>query len=90
MRAGDATRDEHQGGGKCFYRSRFCLENRGLGQHYMVTNAPCVRRDLPLHAVVQNMLCYDPQRRISAKDAMDHLYFDNLNPAIKNMGIERP
>lgn len=35
---------------------------------------------------VQNMLVFDPQRRVSAKDAMEHPYFENLNAAVKNAG----
>lgn len=34
----------------------------------------------------QNMLVFDPQRRVSAKDAMEHPYFENLNAAVKNVG----
>lgn len=34
----------------------------------------------------QNMLVFDPQRRVSAKDAMEHPYFENLNAAVKNAG----
>lgn len=36
----------------------------------------------------QNMLVFDPQRRVSAKDAMEHPYFENLNAAIKNIGSD--
>lgn len=36
----------------------------------------------------QNMLVYDPQRRISAKDAMEHPYFEDLNAAVKNLRPE--
>lgn len=32
------------------------------------------------------MLVFDPQRRVSAKDAMEHPYFENLNPTVKNAG----
>jgi cyclin-dependent kinase len=35
------------------------------------------------------MLVYDPQQRISAKDAMEHAYFDDLSDAIKTIGGER-
>jgi hypothetical protein len=33
--------------------------------------------DVPLH-VAQKMLQYDPARRISARDAMDHAFFADL------------
>lgn len=36
--------------------------------------------------LLSNMLVYDPQRRVSAKDAMEHPYFEDLNAAIKNIG----
>eukprot|EP00903_Cladosiphon_okamuranus_P006740 g6575.t1 len=36
--------------------------------------------------LLQNMLVFDPQRRVSAKDAMEHPYFENLNAAVKNAG----
>jgi len=38
--------------------------------------------------LVQRMLCYDPGRRISAEDAMEHEFFHDLSPAIKGMGFE--
>ena len=36
--------------------------------------------------LLHQMLAFDPQQRISARDAMSHPYFDDLSPAIKNMG----
>jgi len=35
--------------------------------------------------LLSSMLRYEPQQRISAKAAMQHPYFDDLDPAIKNM-----
>jgi serine/threonine protein kinase len=32
------------------------------------------------------MLQFDPAKRVSAADAMNHPYFANLSPAIKQMG----
>ncbi|CAM9188652.1 unnamed protein product [Choristocarpus tenellus] len=36
-------------------------------------------------SLFESMLIYNPERRISAKDAMEHPYFDHLNPALKNI-----
>ncbi|CAM9863752.1 unnamed protein product, partial [Discosporangium mesarthrocarpum] len=40
-------------------------------------------------SLFESMLVYDPQRRISAKDAMEHPYFDHLSPNVKNIGAEQ-
>uniref|UniRef100_A0A6V1T4R7 Cyclin-dependent kinase 2 homolog n=1 Tax=Heterosigma akashiwo TaxID=2829 RepID=A0A6V1T4R7_HETAK len=50
---------------------------------HLVPNLEALGVDL-----LQRMLCYDPGQRISAQDAMDHPFFDDLSPAIKNMGLE--
>lgn len=39
----------------------------------------CVLNAVEYHVVVQKMLQYDPANRISAKDALDHPYFDSLD-----------
>uniref|UniRef100_A0A7S2XXW5 Cyclin-dependent kinase 2 homolog n=1 Tax=Fibrocapsa japonica TaxID=94617 RepID=A0A7S2XXW5_9STRA len=38
--------------------------------------------------LLTKMLCYDPAKRISAQEAMGHPYFDDLSPAIRNLGFE--
>mmetsp|Transcript_23287 Transcript_23287/g.46356 ORF Transcript_23287/g.46356 Transcript_23287/m.46356 type:complete len:297 (-) Transcript_23287:4-894(-) len=35
--------------------------------------------------LMSQMLCYDPAGRITAADAMNHPYFDDLSPAIRNI-----
>ena len=35
--------------------------------------------------LIEKMLIYDPAQRITAKDALDHPYFDNLSPEIKKV-----
>ncbi|KAH8384052.1 hypothetical protein KR009_011874 [Drosophila setifemur] len=44
------------------------------------TNIPQVINDHPAHELIMTMLCYDPNLRISAKDAMQHTYFHNMQP----------
>lgn len=39
----------------------------------------CVFNEVEYHVVEQKMLQYDPANRISAKDALDHPYFDSLD-----------
>ncbi|CAM9316191.1 unnamed protein product [Chrysoparadoxa australica] len=36
--------------------------------------------------LISQMLVYDPQKRIGAKGAMEHAYFNDLSPAVKDMG----
>ncbi|KAH8315993.1 hypothetical protein KR074_004642 [Drosophila pseudoananassae] len=42
------------------------------------TNMPQIITDHEAHDLIMSMLCYDPNLRISAKDALQHTYFKNV------------
>ncbi|XP_030371759.1 cyclin-dependent kinase 2 [Scaptodrosophila lebanonensis] len=42
------------------------------------TNVPSALRNHEAHDLIMSMLCYDPNLRISAKDALQHKYFNNV------------
>lgn len=37
----------------------------------------------------QSMLCYDPAKRISARDAMQHPFFEDLVPGLRSAGTDQ-
>ncbi|XP_017962398.1 cyclin-dependent kinase 2 [Drosophila navojoa] len=41
-------------------------------------NIPAALREHEAHDLIMSMLCYDPNQRISAKDALQHPYFQNV------------
>lgn len=45
--------------------------------------------DAPGVDLLENMLRFDPAKRITASEAMKHPYFDDLNPVIKEVGIQK-
>ena len=36
--------------------------------------------------LLSKMLMFDPNKRLTAQDAMQHTYFNSLHPSVKNMG----
>ncbi|EDV91101.1 cyclin-dependent kinase 2 isoform X2 [Drosophila grimshawi] len=42
------------------------------------SNVPSAIRDHEAHDLIMSMLCYDPNLRTSAKDALQHIYFQNV------------
>jgi len=63
------------------YKPDFAVYERPANLSAMVPAMDANGCELLLH-----MLQYDPAQRISAQDAMSHPYFDDLSPAIKNLG----
>lgn len=56
--------------------------------HTAAVEAIVMNKDLGEAGVdlLQKMLMYDPAKRISAKDARNHTYFDDLPDSLKNVG----
>ena len=52
--------------------SSFCIRKHGFTPHFSM-NTPKEAKEL-----IKSLLVYDPLKRVKAKDALNHPYFDEL------------